>query len=115
MSDNEETSPAVARKANDGKARGRRLGQRAEELLQRTRTAAEGGLRAVKTRAQEPDRVGQATHRALEFTSGGLDAAGKALRQLGEATKPQVPGQGTPSAPRAARSEKSGRARPETS
>ena len=72
--DDEETTPAVARPTTDGggKARGRRLTRRAEALLGRTREAADSGLRAVKDRAREQDRVGEATHRALELASGGL-------------------------------------------
>lgn len=114
MSDNEETTPAVARNANESRGRGSRWSRRAEELLGRTRNAAESGLRAVKTRAEEQDRVGQATHRALELASGGLDAAGRALSQLGDATRPDVRGRGAAPATRTARSEKGGRGRPET-
>lgn len=49
---------------------------------------AKSGLRYVKDRAKRQDPVGQATFRALELVSDGLDVAGKALRQLGEATQP---------------------------
>lgn len=49
---------------------------------------ARSGLRYVKDRAKRRDTVGEATYRALELVSDGLDVAGKALRQLGEATQP---------------------------
>jgi hypothetical protein len=49
---------------------------------------ARNGLRYVKDRAKRRDTVGEATYRALELVSEGLDVAGKALRQLGEATQP---------------------------
>jgi hypothetical protein len=62
---------------------------------------ARNGLRYVKDRARQGDTVGQATYRALELVSDGLGVAGKALRQLGEATRPpartakELPAQGT--------------------
>jgi hypothetical protein len=49
---------------------------------------AKSGLRFVKDRARRTDPVGEATYRALGLVSEGLDLAGKALRQLGEATQP---------------------------
>jgi len=49
---------------------------------------ARSGLRYVKDRARRHDTVGQTTYRALELVSDGLDIAGRALRQLGEATQP---------------------------
>jgi hypothetical protein len=49
---------------------------------------AKSGLRYVKDRARRRDTVGEATYRALELVSDGLGIAGKALRQLGEATQP---------------------------
>jgi hypothetical protein len=109
MADNEDTTPAVAGNAKESKARAR-LTRRAEELLDRTRKAADSGLRAVKTRAEEQDRVGVATHRALELASGGLGAAGKALSQLGDAARPSL--RGTAPAPRSSRSSKEDKARP---
>jgi hypothetical protein len=111
--DDEETTPLVARPMTDGsgRARGRRLTRRAEELLGRTRDAADSGLRAVKERAREQDRVGEATHRALELASGGLGAAARALGQLGDATRPPVRG-ATPAA-RSPRTDRgTGRGRP---
>jgi hypothetical protein len=53
---------------------------------------ARDGLRLVKDRAGRHDTVGDATHRALELVSGGLGAASRALRQLGEATQPPARG-----------------------
>ena len=49
---------------------------------------AKSGLRYVKDQARRRDTVGEATYRTLELVSDGLGAAGKALRQLGEATRP---------------------------
>lgn len=63
---------------------------------------ARTGLKYVKDRARRDDPVGEATYRALELVSDGLGVASKALRQLGEATKPptrarkELPGEGTP-------------------
>jgi hypothetical protein len=62
---------------------------------------AKSGLRYVKDRARRRDTVGEATYRALELVSDGLGVAGKALRQLGEATQPpsratkELPSQGS--------------------
>jgi hypothetical protein len=53
---------------------------------------AKDGLKFVKARARKRDAVGQATYRALELVSDGLGAAGKALRDLGEATQPPARG-----------------------
>ena len=69
---------------------------------------AKSGLRFVKARARKRDRVGEATYRALELVSDGLGAAGKALRQLGEATQPPARGSnalagGTPKKPSTAK------------
>ena len=64
---------------------------------------AKTGLRYVKDRARQRDTVGQATYRALELVSDGLGAAGKTLRQLGDATRPpartpkELPSDGTSS------------------
>ena len=64
---------------------------------------AKTGLRYVKDRARQRDTVGEATYRALELVSDGLGVASKALRQLGDATKPpararkELTGEGTPS------------------
>jgi len=61
---------------------------------------AKTGLRYVKDRARQEDPVGEATYRALQLVSDGLGTAGKALRQLGDATKPpararkELPGKG---------------------
>jgi hypothetical protein len=49
---------------------------------------AKTGLRYVKDQARRNDPVGEVTYRTLELVSDGLGRAGKALRQLGEATKP---------------------------
>jgi hypothetical protein len=49
---------------------------------------AKSGLKYVKDRARRDDPVGEATYRALGLVSDGLGVASKALRQLGEATKP---------------------------
>jgi hypothetical protein len=65
---------------------------------------AKSGLRYVKDRARRRDTVGEATYRALELVSDGLGVAGKALRQLGEATQPparttntkELPSRGAP-------------------
>jgi hypothetical protein len=109
MSDDEETTPAVARNVTGGSggARARRLTRQAQELLDRTRRAADSGLNAVKARAREQDRVGEATHRALELASGGLGAAGRALSKLGDAARPAS--RGSSPAARSQRSEKGGR------
>ena len=62
---------------------------------------AKTGLKYVKDRARRDDPVGEATYRALELVSDGLGVASKALRQLGEATKPpararkELPGEST--------------------
>jgi len=56
---------------------------------------AKSGLRYVKARARKRDTVGEATYRALELVSDGLGTAGKALRQLGEATRPPARGSNT--------------------
>ncbi len=74
MQDIEETTPKVAGTATDP--------------LHRLEHAARDGLRLVKDRARQRDRVGEATYRALELVSDGLVAAARALRQLGEATQP---------------------------
>jgi hypothetical protein len=58
----------------------------------RVRRLADDSLRFVKARAGRNDRVGEATYRALELVSGGLDVAAKALDRLGEATQPPVRG-----------------------
>ena len=85
MPNDEDTIPVVT----GAKTRGRRRWARtAREVLDSTRRAAEDGLGAVKTRARSDDRVGEATYRALDLASTGLDAAGRALRQLGDATRP---------------------------
>ena len=62
--------------------------QNFDEATTRVTKAARDGLRQVKARARRHDRVGEATYRALELTSGGLGAAARALRQLGEAMEP---------------------------
>ena len=62
--------------------------QNIEEATGQVANVARKGLRRVKARARRHDRVGEATYRALELTSGGLDAAARALRQLGEAVEP---------------------------
>ena len=49
---------------------------------------AKTGLKYVKDRARRDDPVGEVTYRALELVSDGLGVASKALRQLGDATKP---------------------------
>jgi hypothetical protein len=49
---------------------------------------ARNGLRYVRDRAKRRDTVGEAAYRTLELVSEGLDVAGRALRQLGEATQP---------------------------
>jgi len=49
---------------------------------------AKTGLEYVKDRARRDDPVGEATYRALELVSDGFGVASKALRQLGDATKP---------------------------
>jgi hypothetical protein len=65
---------------------------------------AKSGLRYVKDRARRKDPVGQATYRALELVSDGLDIAGRTLRQLGDATQPpsraakELPGSKKPAA-----------------
>ena len=62
--------------------------QNFEEAADRVANVARKGLRRVKARARRDDPVGEATYRALELTSGGLDAAARALRRLGEAMEP---------------------------
>jgi hypothetical protein len=119
MQEHEESIPAVAETRSGGGRRrwnrqelGRQASKTAREVLESTRRAAESGLDAAKTRAASEDRVGVATHRALELASGGLDAAGRALSQLGQVTRPSTPGASVP----ATRSPKSGRrSEPKTS
>jgi hypothetical protein len=80
------------------------------EVLDGTERAAKSGLRFVKARARRRDPVGQATYRALELISGGLEATSKALGQLSEATQP--PARAVGSRPTAtSTSEKKGTAR----
>jgi hypothetical protein len=82
---NPEKTPVVAR-LTAGSRRGRRLAGEAERL-------ARSGLDFVKSSARRDDRVGVVTHRALELVSDGLDAAGRTLSHLGEATEPPARGQ----------------------
>jgi hypothetical protein len=109
--DQEETIPAVAAAKAGGRRRwnreelGKRASKTAREVLQTTRRAAESGLDAAKTRASNDYRVGVATHRALELASDGLGVAGRALSELGRATRPATPGAAAP----ATRTPKSGR------
>jgi hypothetical protein len=86
MPNDKDTTPVVAGAKTGGSRR--RWPRTAREVLDSTKRAAEDGLGAVKTRARGDDRVGEATYRALDLASTGLDAAGRALRQLGDATRP---------------------------
>ena len=63
-----------------------------DEATTRVTDAAKRGLKLVKQRAQRRDRVGDATHRALELASDGLGVTARALRQLGEAVEPPARG-----------------------
>ena len=62
---------------------------------------AKTGLKYVKDRARRDDPVGEVTYRTLELVSDGLGVASRALRQLGDATKPptrarkELPGEST--------------------
>ena len=66
----------------------RRAQQAGRDVLDSTQRAAKSGLKAVKARARRRDRVGEATYRALELVSDGLEASSKALGQLSEAVQP---------------------------
>jgi hypothetical protein len=93
----------------------RQLTRTARQVLGGTipERVAKNGLRMVKARAKRRDRVGEATYRALELISGGLDAAASALRQLGEATEPPARGPRSHAATSSSASATSGaRARP---
>jgi hypothetical protein len=73
--------------------------QTTTQVVKTATGAARRGLTLVKTRARRKDTVGEATYRALELVSGGLGTASKALRDLGEATRPPARGDHDRTAP----------------
>lgn len=92
--------------------------QTTSQVVNAAKRVARRGLTQVKTRARRKDTVGQATYRALELVSDGLGTASKALRDLGEATRPPARGDhnqsGELEAPQAKTSSRRPAARPKT-
>lgn len=73
---------------------GKRIAREAERVAREAGRAAQDGLQRTKKRAKQPDRLGNATYRALELAHTGIGSAMRALGRLEEAVQPPTRGNG---------------------
>jgi len=67
-----------------------------EQLPTQVKEAGEGALRALRSQARRPDRVGEVTHRTWELVNVGVGVAARSLSRLERATQPPARTMNTP-------------------
>jgi hypothetical protein len=70
-----------------------------EQLPTQVKEAGEGALRALRSQARRPDRVGEVTHRTWELVNGGVGVAARSLSRLERATQPPARTMNAPAKP----------------
>jgi hypothetical protein len=77
----------------------KRLDNIREQLPTQVKEAGEGAVRALRSQARRPDRVGEVTHRTWELVNVGVGVAARSLSRLERATQPPARTMNTPAKP----------------
>src|ERR1700730_6458099 len=81
----------------------KRLDNIREQLPTQVKEAGEGAIRALRSQARRPDRVGEVTHRTWELVNVGVGVAARSLSRLERATQPPARTMNAPAKRTAAR------------